>query len=86
MPQLGEVAAHQGEVVPGVQLARRGSCGCIVVILEPLRNSAGEPSQLPMRQMGAWELGSPVMVKLFKATVPPAVTVTLRVSTTSSFL
>src|SRR5579862_2830788 len=71
--------------VTGPQWELRTSCGCMVMMLLPLRNSSGVPSQSPMRQMVATELGS--LTAMVLTEVPElAVTVTLPVHTESSFL
>jgi len=51
----------------------------MVVSRLPFRNSAGEPSQLPMRQSADVPEGSALIASVFSAVVPPAVTVTLPV-------
>src|SRR6185312_13549528 len=48
--------------VLGAQCVMRTSEGCMVARLPPFMNSSGVPSQLPMRQMVAVVLGSPLTV------------------------
>src|SRR5882724_2279854 len=67
--------------VTGPQLALRTSCGCIWEMLLPLRNSFGVPSHVPIFQI---VVGCERVEAIFFVTLPPLVTATELVATTSS--
>src|SRR5690242_630322 len=70
--------------VVGAQCVMRTSDGCMVAMRLPSMNSSGVPSQLPMRQIVAVVLGSPVTVIVLNVVGLPAVIVALPIQTASS--
>src|SRR5581483_2643218 len=75
------LAAVPMENVFGPQLLFRGSWGCIWEMLLPLRNSFGDPSQVPTFQS---VVGCESADVRFSVALPPLVTLTLAVATPSS--